>query len=228
MAGSAGTAWGQTATKKPQPAPASTSAESATSLSGGRATGKLLTLEELRACMTQRDSLGERRIQLDKERTQLNAEREAVEAEGKTLKAAEQELLDHAGKIKDLNARMEQQKAKGLELQARAEEIESSGKSGPIADRQRRVLAADQQALQKGDAALMAEAKALNQSIDAAKLSYNQRVSSYEATAADWNRRNREIAQKAKAYEDDRMDWADACGNRRFKEDDEKRLKAGK
>ena len=62
----------------------------------------------------------------------------------------------------------------------------------------------------------------------AAVNAYNARVGTLDKRVVDWNQRNAQWNEASKALEIERKDWVDQCGNRRYREDDEKAIRAGK
>ena len=62
----------------------------------------------------------------------------------------------------------------------------------------------------------------------AAVNTYNARVGNLDARVQDWNQRNAQWNEASKALEIERQDWVDQCGNRRYREDDEKAIRAGR
>ncbi|MBK6472251.1 MAG: hypothetical protein IPF94_16520 [Betaproteobacteria bacterium] len=44
----------------------------------------------------------------------------------------------------------------------------------------------------------------------------------------DWNQRNAQVNETARKLEDERSLWLSECSNRRYREDDEKAIRAGK
>jgi hypothetical protein len=76
--------------------------------------------------------------------------------------------------------------------------------------------------------ALKAAAETLDRSNADAVNAHNERVRANDATIESWNPKNSATVQKAQAYQGDHDQWKARCGNRRFNEDDEKAIRAGK
>ena len=57
---------------------------------------------------------------------------------------------------------------------------------------------------------------------------FNAKVAALDARVADWNQRNAQVNDSAKALEQERMSWISDCGDRRYREDDEIAIRRGK
>lgn len=57
---------------------------------------------------------------------------------------------------------------------------------------------------------------------------YNTRKKANDATIEVWNGRNATLRQRENVYNDTHRAWKDNCANRRFREDDEKAVRAGR
>lgn len=57
---------------------------------------------------------------------------------------------------------------------------------------------------------------------------YNARIGAVDARVSEWNVRNAQLNDKAKALEDERAGWVTSCADRRYREEDENAIKAGK
>jgi hypothetical protein len=56
---------------------------------------------------------------------------------------------------------------------------------------------------------------------------FNNRAAAQEQKVADWNSRNKKLAEETGALASDREQWVADCGNRRYREDDEIAIKRG-
>ncbi|MGM9489954.1 hypothetical protein [Ideonella sp. YS5] len=191
-------------------------------------TGKILTKEELRACLQQQTSLASRKTELDSRQTAVAAEREQVQKDTDAIKAEQASLGSQKSAVDDLNARMTAFSAKVKDLQQRRDDFEKSGRGGPTAERERRKLEKEAAEIEKEQAQLNAEREKLQTGGNEAVNKLNARVEAQQQVAQAWNDKSKKLAADQQAYEDDRIAWLDNCGNRRFREDDEKAIKAGK
>jgi hypothetical protein len=120
--------------------------------------------------------------------------------------------------------------ARVKDYQDRQADFDRSGSSGPAADRTRRNLEKEAAALKREDAELKAERSQVETAgvSNDAVTKLNVRVAAQQERAQSWNDRSKKLVDDQQAYEDERISWIDNCGNRRYKEDDEKAIKAGK
>ncbi|MEK8032681.1 hypothetical protein AACH06_17820 [Ideonella sp. DXS29W] len=197
-------------------------------LTGKTGTGKVMTRDELRACMKQQAELATRKTDLEARQTKVNAERDEIQKETDAIKAEQAALSSRKGDVDALNAKMNAFSAKVKDLQARQDELEKSGRSGPSAERERRKMEKEAAEIKKEEAELNAESEKFRSGSNDAVDKLNARVDAQQKLAQSWNDRNKALAKEQQAHEDDRIAWLDNCGNRRFKEDDEKAIKAGK
>jgi len=57
---------------------------------------------------------------------------------------------------------------------------------------------------------------------------FNAKATVMDGKVVAWNQRNEEWNKTSKALEADRAKWVADCADRRYREDDEKAIKAGK
>lgn len=192
-----------------------------------KAGGKIMTRDELRACMKQQDELEAQRKSLESRRVTLNQERDAIQAENEAIKSQQAGVRDRNARVKEYNDRLNSF-AERVDAYNKAMEEIAEAKPGPFADRKRRELDKEKAELQKIDAANKAEGETLKAGLEGEVAAINARVESQSKRATDWNARNKALDDEANAYEDKRVDWKLNCGDRRYREDDEKAIRAGK
>lgn len=197
-------------------------------LSGKTGTGKVMTRDELRACMKQQESLAKRKTELEARQSTAAAERLEIQKETDALKADQDALASGKGQIDALNERVAAFSARAKALQERREDFERMGRSGPAADRERRLLDKDAAELKKEEAEIGSAREQIVAKSQESASTINARVEAQQRMAQGWNDRSKKLSADQQAYEDDRINWIDTCGNRRFREDDEKAIKAGK
>lgn len=192
-----------------------------------RAGGKVMTKEELRACMKQQDDLAKQRTDLEARREAMNKERDAIQVENEALKAEQASFKDRNSKVKEYNDRMNAFAARVDAYNAAMAEL-AEMKAGPFADRRRRELDKEKQELARIDAQQKAEGTTMQTGLQQEVAALNARVDAQGKRATEWNARNKALDEEAAAYEDKRIDWKLECGDRRYREDDEKAIRAGK
>ena len=92
----------------------------------------------------------------------------------------------------------------------------------------RRKMDKERQDIEKAEAVLKADREKLVGGTNDAVAKLNARVEAQQQVAGDWNSRSKKLDQEVQAYENDRSDWVIGCGDRRYREDDEKAILAGK
>ena len=189
---------------------------------------RIMTRDELRACMTLKDSnerntveLERRRAAMDKERAELAnapdsgaAIRAAVDEKLKAVQQADAAFGEHAKAIEDWNERM-------ADFEKRAKDMRN-------ADRRRQVLKQEQFALKVNGEKLQAERDAKVAAYEASVKEANEKINQGGERNNDWNKRNDQLTGDEQDLLDARRKWASECADRRFREEDEIAIKARK
>lgn len=196
--------------------------------SGGGSSKPILTREELRACLKQEEtirvSLAEHqaaRAPLDKEREDIAKMREALAAERAQVQAA-------SDKAAEFRARMEAHAARVAQWNRDVEAFNSNPPKGPFGERERVRINTEREALQKAQTEFEAERATVAAQGEKAVAAYNANAKALEARVADWNQRNQAWNEAGQRLESQRNGWVDACADRRYREDDEIAIKAGR
>lgn len=211
-------------------APAQKKDPAASAKSKARPTGtdKLMTLEELRVCMKLQESnnaltieLEQRNEQNSKERLELqNAPdsaqmmRAEVDAQLEAVKQADAAVREHGKAVEEWNE-------KAAEFEKKAKDMRN--------ERQRRAaLKQERVDLKKIDDQLIADraekVARYERSVSEANEKITQRAKLNEA----WNKRNEQLADDRDKLLESRAKYMAECARRRFLDDDEKQIKAGK
>jgi len=196
-----------------------------------KATGKLMSKAELKACMKRQDDLQAQRTALEADQAAISRDRTAVEQAAQNLVTERDALMKRSEAIQALNAKYAAQNAKIEDFNNRSKQFADAKRTGPTANAQAIELNREKDVLDKAGVALDAERATLAAESDAlpdAVKQLNERAVSQASDAQAWNARNTEIRAKLEAQEDARRDWQLTCGNRRYFEDDEAAIRAGK
>lgn len=86
-------------------------------------------------------------------------------------------------------------------------------------------VAADKDKVDRSDEAAV---KAYNARIETTVAAYNAKKLEVDARIDGWNTRNKALEAQANQHAQSQQSWKDNCGSRRYREDDEKALRAGK
>lgn len=188
--------------------------------------GKLMSLNELRACIKQQQGLKAQRTEVEKRREALDAERVEIDKDTQATQKLREEVVAHSEKVKAFNEKSNAFAARVKAFGDRSAEVNSSGRTGPALERALRELDKEQRELKLADAELRAESKSLTDGVQERVDALNARTDASQKRATNWNERNKQLQSEAEAYEDKRMDWSANCGGRRYREDDEKAIRA--
>lgn len=198
-------------------------------LSGASASGtsKLLTRDELRACLAQQKTINTRQADHAGQRAQLTQEKAGITAEQQALKAERDAVQRQRGAADDLADRMKAFGAKAAVWTKRAADFAEGKRSDPAADKERAELDAERLVLQKERELLEGERNALMAAVNEAVNKFNLRATTLDKTVDDWNARSAQLDKVGQAFDDDRQTWVADCGDRRYREDDEAAIRRG-
>lgn len=198
----------------------------ATKSIGAAKGGKLLTRDELRACLAQQKDLAARKPQIEGERAALDSERAELVKIEESLKVDQAKLEKLARTANEVGQRTKDLQQRIADYNDRAAKFQNAGLSGPTAERQRRNLENEKAAIDKESAQLDADRAALADAEPLAK-SFNARAETRNRATDEWNSRNQALAKKVQAYDADLANWQADCEGRSYREDDEKAILSG-
>lgn len=207
-------------------APALAQAAATKSIGTAKGGGKLLSRDELKACLAQQKDLGARKPQIEGERAALDRERAELVKIEESLKADQLKLERLARTATEVGQRTKDLQQQIADYNDRAAKFQMSNPSGPTAERQRRALDNEKAAIDKASAQIEADRASLGEA-EALARSFNARAETRNAAADDWNARNQALARKTQAYDVDLANWQADCEGRSYREDDEKAILSG-
>jgi chromosome segregation ATPase len=212
----------------PAPAPATPAAGKTLSMGTAASGSPVLTREELRACFSRRDFLTSRLKEADGARTALDSERVGLSQEQSTLRTERENLGGMKGAVEDLNnkAKAFQQDVDNWNKAVAA--FNDAKLTGSAAEKQRVELNQTGESLRARQAELQAERGAIVAKGENAVKAFNAKAAAVDQKIADWNERNRRLNADNEALQKERDTWAVECGDRRYREDDEKAILSGK
>lgn len=217
---------------KPAAAAAATPSAPATdktnSLGSGKSTSALLSREELRTCLSKEASIRTRLESLEGSRATLDIEKNSIATDQQTLRA-DRAPLDEAKKQADaFGERARAFAAKVESWNQRVTRFNDAKREGPQAETERVQLNQEREEIGKERAALEADKSKISANSAQAVNAYNVKAQAVDARVADWNVRNGAWNQSSVGLETERQDWIGNCADRRYREDDEKAIQAGK
>jgi hypothetical protein len=132
---------------------------------------------------------------------------------------------------KQAEALSERMKAYGARVTAWNDSVTAFNANAPTgskADRERLALNKERDELGVQQKVLEAEKTEFATKSEAVVRDYNAKAAAVDAQVTDWNKRNEQWNQDARALEADRSEWVINCADRRYREDDETAIKRGK
>ena len=136
-------------------------------------------------------------------------------------------LTKRNDEIRAYNDKMKAFSARVDELNQKSEEMKDGSLTGRNLERRQRELAKEQAALEAEDKLLKAEGdKISGASMTEFVNKMNARAEAQQKVATSWNDRSKALDQANVTYEDNRLDWRASCGDRRYREDDEKLIRS--
>lgn len=189
----------------------------------GKTTSKapILTKEELRACMKREVAVNEQRTTAENRKAVLDAERAEVTKLSEGLQPLKADVEAKAGAIKQLNERTRV-------LGERIVAFNAKAANPPADDAGRKALQDEEKQLKTEAGAIEAEGKPLQAAYEAAVAALNDKAKVHDERAAAWNEKQSQVVAAAREAEQARQGWMLDCADRRYREDDEKAIKAGK
>lgn len=181
----------------------------------------IMTKEELRACMKREADVEQRRTAAEASKAALDAERAEVVKLSQSLQPLKADAEAKGQAIRQLNERMR-------ELSGRIQAFNAKAAQPAADDSARQALQAEEKQLKADTAALQAEGAPLQPAYDAAVNTLNEQSKVHDTRAAAWNEKQAVLVAETAAAEEQRQAWLRDCADRRYREDDEKAIKAGK
>lgn len=201
-------------------------AGSTKSFGNGKGNGRLLSRNELRACLSMQASLKTRRTDFETEKAALERDKQALAQEQESLKGEHAQVDVSIRAVKDLNTRYLAYEQQVKDWNDRAKAL--GDRAGFSADRDRLKLKHDQAALQQEQKSLDAERAQLGDGPQKGIDAFNEHLKVLAQKSTDWNQRNAKFGQQVQALNDDSEKWTVDCADRRYHEDDETAIRNGK
>lgn len=181
----------------------------------------ILSKEELRACMKREVAVNDQRTAAEARKAKLDAERAEVVRLSEGLQPMKADVETKAAAVKQLNERT---RALGERIQA----FNAKAANPPADAAGRTALAEEEKQLKTEAAAIEAEGKPLQATYEAAVAALNEKAKVHDERAAAWNEQQTQVVAVTREAEQARQGWMLECADRRYREDDEKAIKAGK
>lgn len=213
-------------------APAAAATEKTATIGGGAnaasATLPILTRDELRACLKQEETIRVRLGEHEAARAPLDQERQGVTAKQEALRLERAQVEAVAAKTTAFRAKMEAHAARVAAWNRDVEAFNARAPQGAAGERERVRINTEREGLQKAQTELEAERVAMAGDNEKIVASFNAKVKEVEAAVDQWNQRNKDWNEAGARLEAERKGWVSACADRRYREDDEIAIKAGR
>ena len=216
----------------PAAAATATATEKTATIGGGAnaasTTLPILTRDELRACLKQEETIRVRLGEHEAARAPIDQERQGVTAKQEALRLERAQVEAVAAKTTAFRAKMEAHGARVAAWNRDVEAYNTRTPQGAAGERERVRINTEREGLQKAQTELEAERVAMAADNEKIVASFNAKVKEVEAAVDQWNQRNKAWNEAGALLEDERKGWVSACADRRYREDDEIAIKAGR
>lgn len=189
---------------------------------------KIMSKEELRACMALKDGNNKQAAELELRNEQNRKEKQAIQQSPDSAKADRAGIDANLAAVKQADALVREN---GQAIQAwndKMADFDKNSKDMRNADRRRQVLKQERFELTANDKKLVAERAEKITAYERSVAEYNAKIGDSGKAAEEWNKRNDALADDGERLSAARDKWLAECSNRRFREDDEVAIKAGK
>ncbi|MFO1338103.1 MAG: hypothetical protein U1F53_07675 [Burkholderiaceae bacterium] len=194
-------------------------------LGGTASKGALLTRDELRVCIQQQQDQQQRVAALERRRADNAAETEAARRQKQDVQA---ERDAYQAKVDAVQARIKAHADRVTLYNQRLKDFQDNPPKGKDAEYQRGVLEGEGDAIAQADAAIKADAQRVGAELEQARQLLVTHAQAQAAAVASANEHNRQFNADAKAYDDELDGWTQRCGDRPYREADERAVRAGK
>lgn len=189
----------------------------------------IMSRDELRTCLNDESSFKTGLQGLDAQRGPLETEKASLAVDQQSFKDERTAMeADQKTATNDLNARVAVLAERIEKSNARVKAFNDAGRTGSAAERERLAINAERIVIDEERKALDADRERVVERLKQRVASYNDKAKLVDQRVVDWNTRNNQLNESAKSLEAERSEWVSNCSNRRYREDDEIAIKAGK
>jgi len=205
--------------------PASATTPAAPTAVGGK---KIMTRDELRACLKRNDDQKLRANELDDLAVVINAQRAEIEQGLDAIRAERATLETRATRIREFQPKMQAYSQKVQEFNTRMGELSSKTRMTTSEGRAFEQMRKQVPLLEEERKDLNAERDRLLEGYEDSIKAFAIKAKVVEERAAEWNRRKAQHAQDNEDLSAASADWRRDCADRPYREEDEKAIRAGK
>lgn len=211
--------------------PLTAMAQSAGKTLGGDAPakgGKMMTRDELRTCLQEQQAQAVQVAELEKRRAEIAAEADAVRQQKDAVQAEREAFAAMATQVQAFKEKVKAHGERVALYNERTQAFKENPPRGADAERERGQLQAEGESVTQADAAIKAEAAQWTAKVEPARAALTEHTQAQQAAANAAIERNRVFNEAVKAQEDQLAAWKQRCGNRPYREADEKAIRAEK
>lgn len=192
------------------------------------AKGAMMSRDELRACLKEQGAQKARSAELDKRRAEVEAEIAAVRRQKEAVQAERDAYAAKAAEVQAFKEKVKQHGERLALYNQRVKEFRENPPKPADVERERGQIEGEADALAKADEAIKAEAAQWTALMEPARAALSEHTQAQQAAAATATEHNRVLDEEIKVFDDELVAWKQRCGNRPYREADEKAIRAGK
>lgn len=195
----------------------------------GLASGeRLMTRDELRTCLKRSDDLVVRRDDLERTEPTFENERKKLEVDGESLTKDKESLRQYSDQRQtEFKARTDALTARMAQFRERTA-TDGSGRGRVQSRSELAEIERERVALDAAIKSLNADRDLLIKDLEDQTRSYNARAEQRDGRVASWRERLGLYKQQVAQHEADVEAWRKECGNRPYREEDERAIRGGK
>lgn len=190
--------------------------------------GTMMTRDELRNCLKEQQAQAAQVAELEKRRAEIAAEADAVRQQKDAVQAERDAFAAMATQVQAFKERVKAHGERVALYNERTKAFKDNPPRGADAERELGQLEAEGAAVTQTDAAIKAEAAQWAAKVEPARAALTERTQSQQAAASAAIEHHRAFNEAVKAHDEQLTAWKQRCGNRPYREADEKAILSGK
>lgn len=217
----------QAQTAKPKAAASAPSEKTGTLGTTAAKGGRLMTRDELRVCMTRQAAINRERDAIEAQQAELTEARKSLSGGADDSASLKAEIAQALTAVRAAEVKVRENNAAIQDWNRRMQELEEATGVRNL-ERRKYDLMDEQKELRARSIAVGAELNDRGAAYEALVKRFNDRAAERDAKVQAWNKRNAELSEASRRVADEREAWAADCAGRRFREEDEQAIQAGK
>jgi predicted nucleic acid-binding Zn-ribbon protein len=190
--------------------------------------GTMMTRDELRSCLKEQQAQAAQVAELERRRAEIAAEADAVRQQKDAVQVERDAFAAMATEVQAFKEKVKSHGERVALYNERAKAFKENPPRGADAEREHGQLEAEGAAVSQADAAIKAEAAQWTAKVEPARAALTEHTQAQQAAANAAIEHNRVFNEAVKVQEDQLAAWKQRCGNRPYRESDEKAIRAEK